>query len=123
MATSPGILAIDQGTTSSRAIVFDAQSSIIATAQQEFEQLFPEDGWVEHDPEAIWQTTLATAREALGEAQDRVLRPHRPRSDAIRHRPGENEFGPGRRHSECLDAAGVSDGPALDRQGFSRIGP
>lgn len=70
MATAPGILAIDQGTTSSRAIVFDAQSSIIATAQQEFEQLFPEDGWVEHDPEAIWQTTLATAREALASAAD-----------------------------------------------------
>jgi len=73
MATSPGILAIDQGTTSSRAIVFDGQTRIIATAQQEFEQLFPEDGWVEHHPEAIWQTTLATAKEALTGAADRDI--------------------------------------------------
>jgi glycerol kinase len=71
MATVPGILAIDQGTTSSRAIVFDHRSRIIASAQQEFEQLFPADGWVEHNPEAIWQTTLATASEALNSAADR----------------------------------------------------
>jgi len=70
MATSAGILAIDQGTTSSRAIVFDTQCNIIATAQQEFEQLFPADGWVEHNPEAIWQSTLATAQQALSGAAD-----------------------------------------------------
>ncbi len=63
------ILAIDQGTTSSRAIVFDAHSQIIAMAQQEFPQLYPKNGWVEHDPEAIWQSTLQTAKTALQKAE------------------------------------------------------
>lgn len=59
------ILAIDQGTTSSRAIIFNDQLEIVAVAQQEFEQFFPQSGWVEHDPEEIWSTTLATCRKAL----------------------------------------------------------
>jgi glycerol kinase len=59
------VLAIDQGTTSSRAIVFDAQFEILSSAQQEFEQFFPQNGWVEHDPEEIWQTSLATCHLAL----------------------------------------------------------
>ncbi len=59
------ILAIDQGTTSSRAIVFNDQFEIIASAQQEFEQFFPQSGWVEHDAEEIWSTTLTTCKQAL----------------------------------------------------------
>jgi glycerol kinase len=59
------ILALDQGTTSSRAILFDHSGAILATAQQEFRQIYPQTGWVEHDPREIWQTQLATAREAL----------------------------------------------------------
>ncbi|MBC9868795.1 MAG: glycerol kinase GlpK, partial [Opitutae bacterium] len=59
------ILALDQGTTSSRAIIFDRKGSIRAMAQQEFEQIFPKPGWVEHDPLEIWRTQLAVAREAL----------------------------------------------------------
>jgi glycerol kinase len=59
------ILAIDQGTTSSRAIIFNDQLEIVASAQQEFEQFFPQSGWVEHDPEEIWDTTLATCGKAL----------------------------------------------------------
>lgn len=59
------ILAIDQGTTSTRAILFDAQMQAIATAQQEFSQYFPKAGWVEHDPEEIWETTVATCRQVL----------------------------------------------------------
>jgi len=62
------VLALDQGTTSSRAIVFDDRSHIVATAQQEFEQIFPQPGWVEHDAEAIWETQLSTAREAIAGA-------------------------------------------------------
>ena len=62
------LLAIDQGTTSTRAIIFDVDGHIIASCQQEFEQLFPQDGWVEHDPEAIWQTTQQTCRRALKQA-------------------------------------------------------
>lgn len=59
------ILALDQGTTSSRAIVFDAKGHIVAMAQKEFTQYFPNPGWVEHDAEEIWRTQLQTAHEAL----------------------------------------------------------
>jgi glycerol kinase len=59
------ILAIDQGTTSSRAILFDGDLKPVSTGQKEFRQIFPKDGWVEHDPEEIWETTLATCKDAL----------------------------------------------------------
>ena len=62
------LLALDQGTSSSRSIVFDAQGRIKAMAQREFRQIFPQPGWVEHDPKEIWATQLATAREALAKA-------------------------------------------------------
>jgi glycerol kinase len=63
------ILAIDQGTTSSRAIIFDANMKIVATGQQEFAQHYPASGWVEHDPEEIWDTTKATIKAALKKAK------------------------------------------------------
>jgi glycerol kinase len=62
------VLAIDQGTTSSRAIVFRGDISIAATAQQEFPQHFPASGWVEHEPEDIWTSTVRVCREALEKA-------------------------------------------------------
>jgi glycerol kinase len=62
------ILVIDQGTTSTRSIVFDAAVAPVATAQQEFTQIYPRPGWVEHDPEEIWSSVLTTARQALAEA-------------------------------------------------------
>jgi glycerol kinase len=62
------VLVIDQGTTSTRAIVFGPNLAPTAMAQQEFRQIFPRPGWVEHDPEDIWQTTLSTMREALRKA-------------------------------------------------------
>ncbi|MBI2926626.1 MAG: glycerol kinase GlpK [Verrucomicrobia bacterium] len=62
------ILALDQGTTSSRAIVFDHAGSIRAVAQKEFEQIFPQPGWVEHDPNEIWSTQIGVAAEALAKA-------------------------------------------------------
>ncbi len=62
------ILALDQGTTSSRAIVFDHAGSIIAVAQQEFPQIFPKPGWVEHDPRDIWSTQAGVAAEVLAKA-------------------------------------------------------
>ena len=62
------ILALDQGTSSSRSIVFDEQGRIVAMAQREFRQIFPRPGWVEHDPLEIWDTQLATAHEALAKA-------------------------------------------------------
>ena len=68
---APAILALDQGTTSSRAIVFDTAGGVIAVAQEEFSQIYPRPGWVEHDPEVIWATVLTTARKAIraGEAK------------------------------------------------------
>jgi glycerol kinase len=63
------ILAIDQGTTSSRAIVFDGTYRVCGVMQQEFPQHFPRSGWVEHDPEDLWRTTLATMRGALAAAK------------------------------------------------------
>ncbi len=62
------LLALDQGTSSSRSIVFDAAGRIVSMAQREFRQIFPQPGWVEHDPVEIWRTQLATAREALAGA-------------------------------------------------------
>ena len=62
------VLAIDQGTTSSRAILFDETQAPAAARQMEFEQHFPQSGWVEHDLEDIWRTTLSTCREAIAEA-------------------------------------------------------
>ena len=62
------ILALDQGTTSSRAIVFDRSGKAVSVAQQEFPQMFPGPGHVEHDPEAIWDSQLATAKEAIRRA-------------------------------------------------------
>ncbi len=59
------ILAIDQGTTSSRAMIFSAEGTCVAIAQEEFKQIFPHDGWVEHDPEEIWQSVLSVCRQVL----------------------------------------------------------
>jgi glycerol kinase len=62
------ILSLDQGTTSSRAIVFNQQGRVVSVAQQEFPQIYPQPGWVEHDPEAIWQSQLRVAQEAMQKA-------------------------------------------------------
>jgi glycerol kinase len=66
------ILALDQGTTSSRAILFDRDGRAVRTAQREFPQLFPRAGWVEHDPEAIWGSQLDCARDVLAAARVRA---------------------------------------------------
>ena len=62
------VLALDQGTTSSRAIVFNHEGLIVTSAQQEFPQIYPSPGLVEHDPEAIWSSQLAVAKEAKSRA-------------------------------------------------------
>lgn len=62
------LLALDQGTSSSRSIIFDAEGRLVAQAQQELPQIYPRTGWVEHDPEEIWRTQLATARNVLANA-------------------------------------------------------
>ena len=68
MTQNAYILAIDQGTSSSRAFVFDSDMNAVATAQQEFEQLYPQPGWVEHDPEAIWASVSAVVGRAMDKA-------------------------------------------------------
>src|SRR4051812_14480264 len=62
------LIAIDQGTTSTRAIVFDASLAPVAVAQQELRQIYPSPGWVEHDPEEIWTAVVATVRDAMAKA-------------------------------------------------------
>ena len=59
------ILAIDQGTTSSRSIIFSASGEAVAMAQSEFPQHYPNDGWVEHDPEKIWESVIQTVRQVV----------------------------------------------------------
>ncbi|MGZ8260598.1 MAG: FGGY family carbohydrate kinase, partial [Caldimonas sp.] len=68
MTKEPHLLALDQGTSSSRAIVFDKRGAIVALAQREFRQIYPQPGWVEHDPKEIWSSQLETGREALSRA-------------------------------------------------------
>ena len=68
MSNARFILALDQGTTSSRAIIFDHAGSVVALAQKEFPQLYPQPGWVEHDPFAIWLTQISIAAEVLAQA-------------------------------------------------------
>ena len=63
------ILALDAGTTSVRAIIFDHDGQIRAVAQKEIRQIFPQPGWVEHDPQEIWRTQIAVAIEALDRAR------------------------------------------------------
>src|SRR5215467_5578752 len=68
MSSKPFVLALDQGTTSSRAIVFDHAGSIRAVAQREFAQIYPQPGWVEHDPTEIWATQSGVMAEVLAKA-------------------------------------------------------
>lgn len=68
------VLALDQGTTSSRAILFGPEGQVLALAQREFAQHYPRPGWVEHDPEEIWQSQLAVAKEVLAQAGTRPVR-------------------------------------------------
>ena len=66
------LLAIDQGTTSTRSLLFDSSGRLLASAQREFSQSYPQPGWVEHDPQTIWRDVLHTAREVLAKANVQV---------------------------------------------------
>ena len=66
------ILALDQGTTGSRAILYDRDGAIHGLAQREFQQIYPHPGWVEHDPEEIWASEISVAVEALSRANCRT---------------------------------------------------
>ena len=65
MALAKYILALDQGTTSSRSFLYDSDFNLSAFDQKEFKQIFPRSGWVEHDPETIWKTQITTAKKAI----------------------------------------------------------
>ena len=69
MSQAPLILAMDQGTTSSRGLVFNQAGEIVASSQQEFKQHYPADGWVEHDPGDLWRTSIETAQKAVADAE------------------------------------------------------
>ena len=69
MASPSYVLALDQGTTSSRAMAFDAGGRPLASAGRELAQIYPDDGWVEHDPKAIWHDTINCAREVVAELE------------------------------------------------------
>ena len=69
MTAKEFVMAIDQGTTSTRAIIFNHAGEIVAVGQKEFTQIFPNPGWVEHDPLEIWQTTRFVVAEVLGKAE------------------------------------------------------
>jgi glycerol kinase len=68
MPSQTHLLAIDQGTTSTRSLLFDSSGKLLATAQREFAQSYPQPGWVEHDPQTIWRDVLHTAREVIAKA-------------------------------------------------------
>ncbi|WP_343766989.1 FGGY family carbohydrate kinase, partial [Gangjinia marincola] len=65
--SKPYLLSLDQGTTSSRSILFDRDANIVSKAQQDFTQIFPKPGWVEHDPVEIWESQLATIRNVIND--------------------------------------------------------
>src|ERR1700730_14149292 len=67
------LLAIDQGTTSTRSLVFDSSGTLLATVQREFAQSYPQLGWVEHDPQTIWRDVLETAREVIAKSNAPVV--------------------------------------------------
>lgn len=73
MSNNQCILALDQGTTSTRAMVFDSHARVVTSAQQEFPQIYPNDGWVEHDPNQIYQSAIETIRAAMTEAEGKGL--------------------------------------------------
>ena len=76
--TKKYILSIDQGTTSSRGVLFDNNYEIAAIGQKEFTQIFPDSGWVEHDPEEIWTSTLESCKSAIKESK---IEPNQIRSN------------------------------------------
>jgi len=67
------IIALDQGTTSSRAVLFDEKGSIKGIAQQEFQQIFPNPGWVEHDPEEIWSSQFGVLQKLISENKNKQV--------------------------------------------------
>ena len=118
------VLALDQGTTSSRAILFDHGGAIVARASRELPQIYPAPGQVEHDPEAIWESQLAVARQVLAEAERARLpagrhRRHQPARDDDRVGAGHRPPGP-QRHRLAEPGHGRRTATSCGRAGWSR---
>ena len=118
------VLALDQGTTSSRAILFDHAGAIVARASRELPQLYPAPGQVEHDPEAIWESQLAVARQVLTDADvaavpTRRHRRHQPARDDDRVGAGHGSPGP-QRHRLAEPGHGRRTATSCERAGWSR---
>ena len=118
------LLAIDQGTTSTRAIVFDKALAPVAIAQQEFAQIYPAPGWVEHDPEEIWASAVATVRAAMAQRRhrgrrDRGDRHHQPARDHDRLGPRDRQADP-QRHRLAGPAHGRRCAPRCATRATSR---
>ena len=96
------ILAIDQGTTSSRAVVFTGTYEVIAVAQREFQQIYPEPGWVEHDPEVIWATVRATAIRSLVSSLRTIWSKRQSRDQS------RSGIGPAKGSPKCMVAISVA---------------
>src|SRR4029077_10702231 len=114
------LLAIDQGTTSTRAIVFDATLRPVATAQQEFAQVYPAPGRVEHDVEDIWSTTVATVRAAIARAGVAAKTIAAIGIANQREAPGGGGGGPRPPHPKCDRLAGSAHGGCLRRAAGAR---
>ena len=113
------VLALDQGTTSSRGIVFDHQGRIVAQSQREFPQLLPRPGEVEHDPEAIWDSQLAVGRDALARAgAGRSAGRDRRRQSAQTVVLWERESGRPVHHAIVWQSRVSGDLPAIARGGL-----
>ena len=114
------VLAIDQGTTSTRAILFDGKQAVRAAAQEEFTQHYPGSGWVEHDPEEIWQSVISTCRTAIKKSGQRGLGYFRDRH----HQPARNRRhlgqGDGQADPQCDRLAGPAHRAALPEAQESR---
>ena len=104
------IIAIDQGTTSSRAILFDEEGTILAQQSAEFPQHFPADGWVEHDPEDIWQTTRCDVRHGRGAVAAAC---HWPLASPTSARPQSSGTAPPQADSQRHCLAGPAHGRHL----------
>ncbi len=104
----PHILAIDQGTTSSRAILFDEAMRPVATAQEEFPQHFPQSGWVEHDPGDIWTSVAGTCRQVMERAGHSGRGYRRDRH----HQSARDDTGLGEKHRQADSQRDRLAGPA-----------
>ena len=111
MASGPLLLALDQGTTSTRAILFDIAGTPLRMAQRELRQIYPATGWVEHDPEEIWEASVSVLREASGDTLPAAIGIANQRETVLLLGPREWRL-PAQRHRLAGPAHGARLRPA-----------